>query len=109
MASGNKSFGKRIKKLRESKGYTQEQLAEIVGLEYQTISRIETGMYFTSYDTLTKMSEAFSVPIRDLFDYVEVSSREELVKNIKSALDTCNDEELEFVYSFLMNLKKFNS
>ena len=41
MASGNKEFGKRIKELRESKGLTQEQLAEKVGIDYQSISRLK--------------------------------------------------------------------
>lgn len=108
MASGNKSFGKRIKKLREIYGYTQEQLAEIVGLEYQTISRIETGMYFTSYETLSKISKAFSVPIKELFNYSEENTREELVVKIKETLDMCSQEELDFVYSLIINLKKFS-
>lgn len=33
MVSGNKLFGKKLKELRELKGYTQEQLAEVVNLE----------------------------------------------------------------------------
>ncbi len=38
-----KSFGARIKELREQKGLNQEQLAEIIGLESRHLSRIETG------------------------------------------------------------------
>ena len=107
MASGNRFFGKRIKKLREQCGYTQEQLAEKVGLEYQTISRIETGSYFTSYSVLIKMADAFSVSVKDLFDYEETPSREELAAHIKAKLDLCSDDELNFINSIIKDLKKF--
>ena len=57
MASGNKLFGKRIRELREKNNLTQEKLAEILDLDYQTISRIETGYYFTSYENLEKFAK----------------------------------------------------
>ena len=60
MSSGNKVFGKRIKELRERKKLTQEKLAEKVGLDLQTISRIETGYYFTSFENLEKLANSTS-------------------------------------------------
>lgn len=106
MKSGNKSFGKRLRILRDIKGYTQEELAELVDLEYQTISRIETGTYFTSYETLDKLAKALDVPIKELFNYEESNNREEVIFRIKNLLDHCSDKELDFIYATLLNLKK---
>ena len=69
MSSGNKVFGKRIKELRERKKLTQERLAEKVGLDLQTISRIETGYYFTSFENLEKLANALDVTMADLFNF----------------------------------------
>ena len=79
--AGNKQFGKNLKRLRESCGLSQETLAELVGLEYQSISRIETGLYFTSYENLIKISKALDVTIKDLFDYQENVFKEEELRN----------------------------
>lgn len=59
----------KIKKLREKKGWTQEQLAEKAGLALVTIGRIEAGMRKNpDLDTRKKIAKALKVPITDLLD-----------------------------------------
>lgn len=53
--------GKRLKKLRKQAGKTQEQIAEAVGLEPGTISRIERGVKGLSIDSLLVLSEVYGV------------------------------------------------
>ncbi len=53
--------GKRLKKLRKQAGKTQEQVAEAVGLEPGTISRIERGAKGMSIDSLLMFSEIYGV------------------------------------------------
>ena len=53
--------GKRLKKLRKQAGKTQEQIAEAVGLEPGTISRIERGVKGMSIDSLLMFSEIYGV------------------------------------------------
>ena len=38
-----KEFGKRLKKLRKERGYTQEKLAELLMVSIDSISNYETG------------------------------------------------------------------
>ena len=105
--AGNKQFGKNLKRLRESCGLSQETLAELVGLEYQSISRIETGLYFTSYENLIKISKALDVTIKDLFDYQENVFKEEELRNlINKKLKTLNYSKLELLYNFVSFLFK---
>ncbi len=44
--------GKRIKELRRSRGITQEQLADSIGISQKTIAGIETGNKGTTIDTM---------------------------------------------------------
>ena len=53
--------GKRLKKLRKQAEKTQEQVAEAVGLESGTISRIERGVKGMSIDSLLMFSEIYGV------------------------------------------------
>ncbi len=53
--------GKRLKALRKQVGKTQEQIAEAVGLEPGTISRIERGAKGMSIDSLLMFSEIYGV------------------------------------------------
>jgi len=56
------TFGLALKDLRESKGLTQEQLAENLNLQtYQTINRIENGKSFVTSELLQKMCNFFNV------------------------------------------------
>ena len=53
--------GKRLKTLRKHAEKTQEQVAEAVGLEPGTISRIERGVKGMSIDSLLMFSEIYGV------------------------------------------------
>jgi len=56
------SFGKNLKQLRESKGYSQEKLAYASDLSISQVSRIERGVVNTSLSQLVSISKALEVP-----------------------------------------------
>ena len=75
--------GKRLKELRKQAGKTQEQVAEAVGLEPGTISRIERGAKGMSIDSLLMFSEIYGVST----DYIlkgdkTVASSDELLEEL---------------------------
>ena len=49
------SFGQKLKQVRKAKHLTQEALAELAGINEKHISKIETGVYFPTYNTLNKI------------------------------------------------------
>ena len=51
-----KKFGAEIKRIREGKGYNQEELAEMMNVSRSTISKIENGKFNFSIDYLSKFS-----------------------------------------------------
>jgi Predicted transcriptional regulators len=58
--------GKRIRGLREAKGYTQEILAEEIGMSQKTIAAIEKGKKGTTIDTLVAIAEV----LESSLDYI---------------------------------------
>ncbi len=55
-------FGKRIRSLREKKGLTQQELAELADLDYKHIQRLETkNPTDAKLQTVEKLSKAFEI------------------------------------------------
>ncbi len=108
MKSGNLQFGQRIKELREEKKLTQEQLAELMEVEYQTINRIENGIYFTNYKNLEKFANIFNVSIDSLFEYSHKKTEIELRNEIIDWTKNCNTKQLEFLYKTIRAISQFN-
>lgn len=70
----NKNIGNKIKKYRESAGWSQKTLAEKVGYETSTaISLIESGARKISIEDLEKISEAFHTDIKILLGHKQES------------------------------------
>lgn len=56
----------RLKKMREERGWTQEFLAERVGVSRNTIARIEIGNRRPSLDLLERLAKALRVKVGEL-------------------------------------------
>lgn len=65
-------LGKRIAEYRKKKGMTQAMLAEIAGVDSETISRFERGTALPSLLRLFEIAQALNVGVGDLL--VEASS-----------------------------------
>ena len=62
-------FGKHLKKIREEKGFSQEDLAYDAELSISQISRIERGVINTSLSQLISISESLGVPLKKMMDF----------------------------------------
>ena len=63
----NGIFGKNIKKHRILKGWSQEYLAEKMGISTNTICEIETGKKFVRAETLITFASVFHTEVYELF------------------------------------------
>lgn len=61
-------FGNHVRRLRNSRKLTQEELAERSALSVDAIRRIERGGFSPSLDTLGKLSEGLDVSLKTLFN-----------------------------------------
>jgi len=104
-----KIFGLNLKKLRCSRNLTQEKLAEKVGLEYKTISFIETGRAFVSSEAIASLCNYFNVEPEIFFKsrYVEPGQNElDLLQDINRLLADCECNKLQSIYNVIVALKK---
>ena len=97
-------FGARLKEIRRSKNLTQENLAEMTGMDIPNLSNIERGKKFVSSETLSKLALALEVSESALFDFGHKKSREELIEEIQKLIQSSDLSNLEFIYKTLINL-----
>lgn len=69
MSDLRKQFGKRLKRLRLQAGYTQEKLAEEVGISVDFLSLMERGINAPSFDNLEKLANSLGISIQELFEF----------------------------------------
>lgn len=63
-------LGKSLKEIRKSKGLTQAQAAELIGIARSTYTRYETGSQVCPDTMLIKISQAFEIPVEDLAKHI---------------------------------------
>jgi len=61
--------GQKIKKARESKGLTQQELAYLCNMEKSNISRIESGRTNLTLKSLYLIGKSLSISIKELVDF----------------------------------------
>ena len=62
----NELLGNRIKALRSSKGYTQEQMSERIGISRQKYARIESGANNITLEDLSQIAKILDVQVGDI-------------------------------------------
>lgn len=97
-------LGRKIKQLRKDKGWTQEYLSELVGLNTKSILRIENGKTFPSIENLEKIAQVFKVEISDLFENKANADKDILKSLIFEIVNKLNDEKMSIAYKFLHSI-----
>lgn len=102
------SFGKKLQRIRKSKGLTQEKLAELAGVHEKHISKLEIGYYKPSFDTLNKILKVLGVSPSELDSEINKTLPNDNIFYIKSMqiLNSANEQELEFYYGILKQCRK---
>lgn len=96
-----KLLGKRIKELRRNKGYTQEQLSELVGIETSSLSGIESGRFFPSLHVLDKMANVLRIQLADFFNFFTVDIPENLDEEISNIISSQDNNNKKIIYKLL--------
>ncbi len=96
-AVNNAEAGKRVRKIREANGLTQEALAEILAVTPTAVSCYESGEYGMSKEVLLKMREHFKVSI----DYLLFGENENQ-PDLTSLLELAPDEDKMQIMLHLM-------
>ena len=95
-----KKLGSKIKEIRKSKKYTQEFVAEKMGIETKSLSNIERGLFYPTAENLEKISKILEVQPCELFDFEHHKSDEELKEDILKIVAE-NPDKLKQIYKSL--------
>jgi transcriptional regulator with XRE-family HTH domain len=69
--NGDEALGNKIREVRGLRGWTLKQMAEMSGLNINTLSLVEKGKTSPSIYTLQKLATALGVPIKEFFEPAE--------------------------------------
>jgi len=96
-------LGKNIKIYRKKKGLTQEQLAEAIGLDTVTVSKIETGRNYPTSVNLANIASVLDVQPRELYDFNFGKSNQFILAEIQNKIlqISANDKKLNLLYNIV--------
>ncbi len=64
-----KLIGAHLARIRKDRGLTQSELAELIDVTIETISRLERGVSIPSLKTMENISNVLNVSLKELFDF----------------------------------------
>ena len=104
----NKTFGNRVKKLRNERGLSMDKLAEILGITKSRISMWENNGVVPRDDLLLKLSDYFNVSIDYLLGNDELDGKvpeeSKTLHFLQRNLKELNEEQLEKAKAILSNV-----
>ncbi len=74
----------RIAVLRQERGISRKQLADAIGVNYQTVGYLERDEYNPSLDLAFRISEYFGFPVEFIFSTNPMTALSQEVHQIKS-------------------------
>jgi transcriptional regulator with XRE-family HTH domain len=98
---------KNLKKLRDEHNLTQQQMADIFGLQRPTYTRYEKGERQPDFETLIKISDYFNVSVDYLLGKEEKKSSTEepiIIRRLRKGTDKMDKKQQEK----MMNLLKLS-
>ncbi|MDA8162852.1 MAG: helix-turn-helix transcriptional regulator [Desulfobacteraceae bacterium] len=94
--------GKKIQRIREKRGITQEQLEEKTGINAKYISAVESGQKNVTIKTLDKIAKGLEIEIYEIFLFpYEVQSEKAVRKALDSLLKEADIRTLNLCLDFL--------
>ena len=88
-------LGRRIRSLRNAKGWSQQELGNEADINYKFLGEIERGQKNPSFNILVKIALALEVDLPELLQFEhEILDREKIESQIEKILKTIGDDDL---------------
>ncbi len=98
-------IGEKLRNIREEKGFSQKEVAELMGVAQTQYGRLENGKTVPTIATLTKAAKALKVNLEDIIPQKKILKGKGDVKGKSfqdlSILDHLSDKEKDFVLQLL--------
>jgi transcriptional regulator with XRE-family HTH domain len=93
MKTTKQLLGARIKELRKYRGFSQEQLADVVDVDPKYVSFIECGRSSPSLETMENIATALGVEIKDLFEFAHLQAGGIKPEDLEKLLEGADEEK----------------
>lgn len=90
-------IGQRIRKYRKSNHYSQEELAEKVGISATHMSHIETGNTKLSLSVLVDLAKTLDVCTDELIFSESINNKNKKMENICAMLEGCSPQQISII------------
>jgi transcriptional regulator with XRE-family HTH domain len=94
-------IGSRIQEIRNTKGLTQDQLSEKVGISSKYLSSIERGKENPTLNTILKLARSLDVKLDEFFIHLEIENPAKRKSMIIEILDGADEDKLKLAYKVL--------
>lgn len=94
-------IGKRLKNARKRFNFTQEQLAEEMGVSIAYLSKVETGKIHINLERLSQICNILDVTEGEILNGVSNNSDEYLNSEFSETLRQCTPKQQKLAYSIL--------
>lgn len=99
-------LGEKIKQLRKSKGISQEELASMLKINRNYLSRIETGKSEPTSSILKHVAEIFSIDLNSLLDITDEDKNTDKIKYIVDNCRYLHDKDLDFIVRIMSIMRE---
>lgn len=97
-------IGQKIRKYRKAAGFSQEQLAEKIGVSVTHMSHIETGNTKLSLPVFVSIAESLEVQTDDLLSE-GLSDRQTSLSELANILDGCSAAQIRIITDIAKSAK----
>ncbi|MCL1874005.1 MAG: helix-turn-helix domain-containing protein [Clostridiales bacterium] len=95
----NTVLGARIKRLRELKGLTQEQVAAFMQCSRQKYARLEKGLIDISYSSISTIAKIFGIKTEEITSAINITHQEDPL--FRDGMHTENTDGFEIIDAML--------
>lgn len=100
------AIGQRIRKIRKARGWSQEKLAEKVGISTTHMSHIETANTKMSLSTFTELASVLEVRTDELLYDNRLEDRTTSITYIIELLNDCSTQQVRIIEDIIKALKE---
>ena len=100
-------FGNQLRKIRKSRGFSQERFAELIEISPRNLSKIETGLSFPSTASLEKIFSCLNCKPGELFDFEIRNKSKSFKQDLSDKVNLMDEAEAELVLKLLSLIEQY--
>lgn len=102
-------FAKNLRRIRNSRGLSQEKFGEIADIQFRSISSFERGIHFISPENFNKICNRLNILPQEFFIMPECAPDDKKyasIERIKELTNSFDEEKLNYALNILEAINK---